>query len=153
MSLTPSWFDLFLQISILCILVLSVALLRKKKMQLHGQTMVAAIFLNIVSFIAVMGPAWDNIGEVGSGLIGSIGMAHVAAGGLAFLLSFYVVGSWLLSTFFLQSATPPFLRCYAQKIPMWATLIFWVTSLALGIMLFLMVNTSLLGNFPLTLGN
>ncbi len=128
-------------------------LLRKKKMRLHGKTMIAAVVLNIISFVAVMGPAWDNVGESRTGIMGTIGAAHVATGGLAFLLSFFVGGSWLLSTFFLQTATPPFLRCYSQKIPVWTTLILWVTSLALGILLFLMVNTGFLGNFPVAFGD
>jgi hypothetical protein len=79
--------------------------------------MMAAVILNIVSFFAVMGPAWDNVGEGSAGMIGTVGLAHIATGGLAFLLSIWLVGSWLLSSLFLQSATPSFMRCYSQKIP------------------------------------
>jgi len=93
------------------------ALQHKKKMRLHGQTMIAAVVLNIISFVVVMGPAWDNVGEGGSGLMDTVAVPHVATGGLAFLLSFWLAGSWILSLAILQAATPKFMRCYSQKIP------------------------------------
>ncbi len=142
--------DLILQFSILGLLAVSMVLQWQKKMRLHGYTMVAAVVLNIVSFVVVMGPAWDNVGEGGTGTLGAIGTAHVATGGLAFLFSILIAGVWLLSAFFIkQSDMPVFMRCYAQKIPMWITLILWVTSLTLGVVLFLMLNTSIFGSFPI----
>lgn len=57
-------FDLALQFSLLGILVTSMILERKKKMRLHGSTMLAAVVLNIISFGLVMGPMWDNIVKV-----------------------------------------------------------------------------------------
>jgi hypothetical protein len=120
----------------------------QKKMRYHGYTMVAAVVLNIVSFVAVMGPAWDNVGEDSTGTLGLIGLAHVATGGLAFLFSILIVGFWLVSVLFMKPKDMPmFMRCYAQKNPMWITLVFWVTSLTLGIVLFLILNTSVLGSF------
>lgn len=143
-------FDLALQFSILGLLAISMVLQWRKKMRFHGYTMVAAVVLNIFSFVAVMGPAWDNVGEGGTGTLGAIGMAHVATGGLAFLFSILIAVVWLLSVFFVkQSDMPVFMRGYAQKIPMWITLILWVTSLTLGVVLFLMLNTSILGSFPI----
>jgi hypothetical protein len=145
-------FDLVLQVSILAVLAVSMFLERKKKMRLHGNAMVAAVVLNIVSFVVVMGPAWDNVGEGGTGMMGTVAMAHVGTGALAFLLSFWLAGSWFLSSTILQTATPKFMRCYSQKTPMWVTLMLWVTSLTFGIVLFLMINTSWLGNYPVTQG-
>jgi hypothetical protein len=78
-------------------------LAQKKKIELHGQIMLATVVLNILSFVAVMGPAWDNVGEVGSGSMGTVAMAHVATGALAFLGSIFLTGSWLFSTKFLQT--------------------------------------------------
>jgi hypothetical protein len=151
-ALTPTLFDLFLQICILSILAASMVLLSKKKMR-HAFTMMTAVVLNIISFIVVMGPAWDNVGEGSGGIMGTVAMAHVATGGLAFLGSFWLVGSWFLSTTILQSETPRFMRCYGQKAPMWATLTLWVASLVLGIALFFMVNTTWFGSFPIFAGN
>ena len=153
MAITLTFFDLILQISILCVLGASMVFEKKKKMRIHGNTMIAAVVLNIVSFVAVMGPAWDNVGESSAGTMGTVAMAHVATGGLAFLLSIWLAGSWFLSTTILQAQTPKFMRCYGQKIPMWITLVLWVSSLVLGIVLYLMVNTSALGSFPISFGN
>jgi hypothetical protein len=124
----------------------------KKNMRLHGNTMVAAVLLHIVSLLAVMGPAWDNVGEGGTGTMGTVAMAHVGTGALAFLLSIWIAGSWLLQLTLLQANTPKLMHCYGQKVPMWATLILWVTSLIFGTVLFLMVNTSLPGSFPVQFG-
>jgi hypothetical protein len=149
---TAALFDLALQVSVLVVLAASMVLERKKKMRLHGHTMVAAVVLNIVSFVAVMGPAWDSVGEGGTGTMGMVALAHVGTGALAFLLSIWIAGSWFLQLTVLQANTPKFMRCYGQKIPMWATLVLWVASLVFGIVLFLMVNTSILGSFPIQFG-
>jgi hypothetical protein len=146
-------FDLALQVSILAILAASMVVERKKKMRLHGNTMILAVVMNIISFAIVMGPAWDNVGEGTAGTLGTIALGHVATGALAFLLSIFLAGSWFLSIFILQANTPKIMRCYTQKIPMWITLFLWVTSLVLGIVLFFMLNTSMLGNFPVIQGN
>jgi hypothetical protein len=152
-ALTPTLFDLFLQISILGLLAVSMILATKKKMKLHGHTMIAAVVLNTISFVAVMGPAWDNVGEGGSGSMSTVAMAHVMTGGLALLLGIWLAGSWFLSTTVLQTATQSFMRCYSQKIPMWITLLLWTTSLVLGIVLYFMVNTIVLGTFPVGFGD
>jgi hypothetical protein len=110
-ALTSTLFDLFLQISILGLLAVSMILAKKKKMKLHGNTMIAAVVLSIISFVAIMGPAWDNVGEGGSGSMSTVAMAHVTTGGLAFLLGIWLAGSWFLSTTVLQTATPSFMRC------------------------------------------
>jgi hypothetical protein len=49
--------DLALQVFILVLLAVSKSFSWKKKMRYHGYTMVAAVVLNIISFVAVMGPA------------------------------------------------------------------------------------------------
>jgi hypothetical protein len=115
--------------------------------------MIAAVALNTISFAAVMGPAWDNVGENSIGPLSSMASAHVTTGGLAFLLSFWLVGSCFLSTTVLKASTPKFMRCYGQKIPMWITLGLWVTSLVLGIALYFMINTSVFGTFPIGFGD
>ncbi len=152
-ALTSTLIDLFLQVGILCVLAASMALLKMKKIHMHANVMLSAVVLNVISFIAVMGPRWDNIGEGGTGTMGTLATAHVATGGLAFLLSFFLMGSWLLTSLFFQTAAAPkFLRCYGQKTLMWATLTLWIVSLVLGIVLYFTVNTTLLGNFPISLG-
>ncbi|MGA3111515.1 MAG: hypothetical protein ABSE15_05710 [Candidatus Bathyarchaeia archaeon] len=101
--------DLFLQASIFAILAAGTLLERKHKVKIHAQLMLAAVVLNIVSFLAVMGPALGNIGEATTGTLGYVAMGHVSLGALAFLLSFWIVGSWLVTPLMPQ---PLKIRCY-----------------------------------------
>jgi len=112
--------------------------------------MLAAVVLNIVSLLAVMGPAWNNVGEGDSDIMGIVAIGHVSSGGLALLLSFFVIGSWLLMPLLVK---PLKISCYGSlnKKFMWAILLLWLVSLILGFLLYIIVNTGLLGSFPFPL--
>jgi hypothetical protein len=107
-----------------------------------------AVILNLVSFAAVMGPAWDNVGESGTGGLSTAAMLLVTFGGLAMLSSFWVLGTWLIPSLLLQN---PKISCYGKlnKRIMTAVTVLWIAALAAGFVLFVMVNTTLLGTFPL----
>jgi hypothetical protein len=76
-------------------------------------------------------------------------MLHVAFGGLTMLSSFWVLGTWLVPTLLLQSDK---LGCNDQlnKRIMTAVTVLWLTALTAGFILFLMVNTTMLGSFPIS---
>lgn len=139
--------NIVFQVIVFALLAVGFAVMRKRKIKLHAQLMLAAVVLNLVSFMAVMAPAWDNVGELRAGGLSVIAMAHVSLGGLAMLLSIWVVGTWLLPPLFLQSAK---VRCYGKvnKRLMWAVLGLWLASLIMGFFLYLIINTTLLGSFP-----
>lgn len=139
--------DLILQVSIFVFLTVGLLVERKRKIRTHARLMLAAVVLNFISFFAIMAPAWDNVGEGGAGGLSTVGMLHVALGGLTMLSSFWVLGTWLVPTLLLQSDK---LRCYSQlnKRIMTAITVLWLTSLTAGFILFLIVNTTLLGSFP-----
>jgi len=129
-------------------------LLRKKKMQLHGQTMGSRRSPQHNLLHCRDGPHvrrhWRrqlrrHHGHSRHGTCRH-GWTRIS-GQLPFS------GLMVFSASILQANAPRFLRCYGQKIPMWATLTLWVVSLVLGIVLFFMVNTSLLGNFPSSFGD
>jgi len=143
--------DLVLQISIFVFLIVGFGVLRKRKTKAHANLMLAAVVLNLVSFFAIMAPAWDNVGEGGAGGLSTIGMLHVTFGGLTMLSSLWVLGTWLVPTLLLQNAK---LRCYGKlnKRIMWVVLTLWLISLIMGFVLFVMVNTNLLGSFPVLQG-
>jgi uncharacterized membrane protein YozB (DUF420 family) len=143
--------DLILQISIFAFLIVGFALMRKRKVKAHANFMLAAVVLNLVSFIAIMAPAWDSVGEGGVGSLSTIGMLHVTFGGLTMLSSLWVLGTWLVPTFLLQNVK---LRCYGKlnKRIMWVVLTLWLVSLIMGFLLFVIVNTNLLGSFPILQG-
>jgi len=73
--------DLVFQITIFATLSVGMTVERKRKIKAHAQLMLAAVVLNIISFVAVMGPAWDNVGEGAAGTMGIIAMGHVSSGG------------------------------------------------------------------------
>ena len=143
--------DFVFQASIFAVLAVGLLVLHKRKIKAHAQLMLAAVLLNLVSFVAVMGPAFDNVGEGGSSVLGTVAMGHVGTGALALLLSFWIVGAWLLSPLLMK---PLRISCYGalNKRVMWAILLLWATSLILGFFLYLMVNTNLLGSFPVQFG-
>jgi uncharacterized membrane protein YozB (DUF420 family) len=144
--------DLVLQISIFVFLTVGLAVERKRKIEAHARLMMAAVILNLISFFAIMAPAWDNVGEGGTGSLSSVGMAHVVFGGLTMLASFWVLGTWLAPRLLLQSDK---LRCYGKlnKRIMTAVTVLWLAALTAGFILFLMVNTTLLGSFPVGFGS
>ncbi len=139
--------DLVLQISIFVFLIVGFAVERKRKVKAHANLMLAAVVLNLISFVAIMAPAWDNVGEGGMGSLSTIGMLHVTFGGLTMLASLWVLGTWLVPTFLLQNSK---LRCYGKfnKRIMWVVLSLWLVSLIMGFALYIMVNTTWLGSFP-----
>jgi uncharacterized membrane protein YozB (DUF420 family) len=139
--------DLILQVSIFIFLTVGLLVERKSKIKTHARLMLTAVVLNLISFFAIMAPAWDNVGEGGATGLSTVGMLHIAFGGLTMLSSFWVLGTWLVPTLLLQSDK---LRCYGQlnKRIMTGVTILWLATLTAGFILFLMVNTTLLGSFP-----
>src|SRR5665647_2205830 len=139
--------DLILQVSIFVFLTVGLLVERKLKIKTHARLMLAAVVLNLISFLAIMAPAWDNVGEGGAGGLSTIGMLHVALGGLTMLSSFWVLGTWLVPTLLLQSDK---MWCYSQlnKRIMTVVTVMWLSALIAGFILFLMVNTTLIGSFP-----
>ncbi len=144
--------DLVLQISIFVFLIVGFAVERKRKVKTHANLMLVAVVLNLVSFIGIMAPAWDNVGEGGTGSLSTLGMLHVTFGGLTMLSSLWVLGTWLVPTFLLQNSK---LRCYGKfnKRIMWVVLSLWLVSLIMGFVLYIMVNTTWLGSFPVGFGS
>jgi len=140
--------DLVIQATILILLLSGLVARRQRKIKVHARLMLFAVILNLVSFAAIMGPAWDNVGKGGAGGLSTAAMLHVTFGGLAMLSSFWVLGTWLIPSLFLQN---PKISCYGKlnKRIMTALTILWIAALVAGFVLFLMVNTTLLGTFPL----
>jgi uncharacterized membrane protein YozB (DUF420 family) len=142
--------DLILQVSIFVFLSFGLIIERKRKIKIHARLMLTAVILNLISFFAIMAPAWDNVGEGGVGGLSTVGMLHVAFGGLTMLSSFWVLGTWIVPTLLFQSDK---LRCCGQlnKRIMTVVTVLWLSALIAGFILFLMVNTTLLGSFPVGL--
>jgi hypothetical protein len=69
-----------LQVSIFVFLIVGLMVKRKRKITTHARLMLAAVILNLVSFSAIIAPAWDNVGEGGVGGLSTVGMLHVGFG-------------------------------------------------------------------------
>ncbi len=140
--------DIAIQASVLVMLLGGLIAKRQRKIKVHARLMLVAVVLNLLSFAAIMGPAWDNVGEGGAGSLSTVAMLHITFGGLAMLASFWVLGTWLVPSLLLQN---PKMSCYGtfNKRIMTALTILWITALAAGFVLFLMANTTVLGAFPL----
>jgi uncharacterized membrane protein YozB (DUF420 family) len=143
--------DLFLQIFIFVFLFAGLLIQNRHKIMVHARLMLVAVILNLVSFFAVMAPAWDSVGEGSVGGLSTVGMVHVTVGGLTILASFWVLGTWLVPTLFMQSSK---MRCYSKlnKHIMTAVTVLWLAALIAGFVLYIMVNTTLLGSYPIIQG-
>ena len=120
-----------MQVSIFAFLIVGLVVERKRKIKTHARLMLAVVVLNLISFFAIMAPAWDNVGEGRAAGLSTVGMLHVTFGGLTMLSSFWVLGTWLVPALLLQSDK---FRCYGQlnKLIMTVVTVLWLSALIAG---------------------
>jgi uncharacterized membrane protein YozB (DUF420 family) len=140
-SLTIAQSNLAFQIVILAVICMSLLLRKMHKYFLHGTTMLAGVILNGISFLRVMGPSLLNYREfILANMTNKVSLAlltHGVLGGMAEILAVVIVVFWGLR--------PSTRRCAKNRKLMQATLILWLIALALGILLFFVIYTSVLG--------
>lgn len=124
--------NLVLEIVILMVLFAAFALKRKGNYLKHGGMMLAAVVLNILSFVLVMGPALFSLVQNGlfdhPGRLYFVTLVHAGLGGTALVLGVFLVASWHL-----QASTQ---NCMRRKKIMRFTFVLWVLALILGILLY-----------------
>ena len=130
-----------LQIAVLLILTGSLVLKTKKKYQQHGITMLIAVMLHTISILAVMIPTFVNgfaaSGEIDfANLLVIIAFLHAITGIIAELAGVGIMISWRFKSS-LRS-------CSSRKRLMRYTLILWMISLVLGVVLYLKFYTTIL---------
>jgi len=134
-----STISLGIQIVVLALLIGAIFLKSKSKYRQHGIVMFSALVLHIVSILAVMVPSFRAY--VGPGVINFsdiwaiVTFVHVSTGLIAVLVGIWLVGSWHLKTDIKQ--------CFRKKRFMDATLILWLLSILLGIMLYMVIVGSI----------
>jgi uncharacterized membrane protein YozB (DUF420 family) len=145
-SLFAAQIDLALQGTILVLLIASVALMRLSKIKAHASLMLTAIVLNLVGFLTIMAPAFGSISGGFGGTISALTLLHATIGSLTLLLSFYVLGTWLIPSVLL---TNPKMRCYGKfnKRLMAAITIMWIVTAAAGFFIYTLVYTTYLVGF------
>jgi hypothetical protein len=148
-SLFAAQVDLVLQGIVLVLLATSIVVMRLKKIKTHAWLMLSAVILNLAAFSAIMAPAFTAIALGIGGIISTTAMVHVAIGALTILTSLWVLGTWIAPSLFEKNAK---LRCYGKfnKRLMLTVTVLWIAADIAGILLFLMVYTTVLG--PFTIG-
>jgi uncharacterized membrane protein YozB (DUF420 family) len=137
-SLLVAQVNLAFQTAVFALLAIGMLFMRKRKVKAHAQIMLAAVVLNIVSLTAVMAPALRNVSVGVAGASSILAIVHVSVGGLALVLSVWVVGIWLLAPLIV---VPVRMRCYGalNKKLMRAVLFLWLASLIFGFLLYAML--------------
>jgi uncharacterized membrane protein YozB (DUF420 family) len=133
--------NLVFQFAMLALLGLGMVLKRRKKLFAHGSTMLVALILNAFSFLLVMGPSLLNLEQLlveqPLDRLSMVTMAHAAFGSAAEILGIWVVASWHL-----QASTR---NCAGKKKLMRVTFLLWGISLIMGVLLYMLLNTAILG--------
>ncbi len=132
--------SLVLQVSVLSLLLVSLGLKFGGKHFWHGVLMLSALALHTASIFAVMIPSLMVLGQpIASFSLDRLSIVvifHVAFGVVAEILAIWLVGAWHL-----QSDVGP---CVRRKRWMRVTFSFWVAALALGILLYVLLYTTLI---------
>lgn len=132
--------NFIVQVAILVSLSAGLILRKKHKLLSHGTAMLVAVVLNAISFFLVMGPSLTSLGrtveEHPVNRLSLVVLGHASFGSAAEILGVYLVGSWRLRSSF-QS-------CIRKKKVMLVTLVLWLIALFLGILLYILLYTSII---------
>ena len=119
--------NILLQAIVLGMLMMSIHSKRKGDLLAHGNLMILAVITNFVSVTLVMltGLVYFYVSEPLS-LSYKVSTVHGLIGGLAMLLSFYLIIPWVVRGSNMKV-------CSRKKGPMRATYILWITALVMGL--------------------
>ena len=126
--------NLVIQIAVLLLIGLSLFLKRKKKFAWHGNVMLVAVLITGVLTVAHMGPSLIYLLRAEIPLldpIALVGLFHGIIGVVALFLGIWLVGTWA----FIQADIK---YCIKRKKLMRVILAFWMLSLGVGILYYLL---------------
>ena len=126
--------NLILQIVVLLLIGLSLFLKKKKKFVWHGNVMLVAVLITGVLVVSHMGPSLiyllrEEIPVLDP--IALVGLFHGIIGAVAEFLGIWLVGTWA----YVQEDIK---YCIQRKKLMRAILVFWVLSLGVGVLYYLL---------------
>jgi len=127
-------YNLYLQIVFLAVVFVSLVFKKQKNFRLHGITMLVAVVLHLISVLVVMIPSYLSLlpqvsQSIMSAPVVTI-LVHGVIGILTVALAIWIVASWRLR----QSLK----YCIPKKKAMRVTLILWVITIILAILLYAM---------------
>jgi uncharacterized membrane protein YozB (DUF420 family) len=124
--------NLVLQVTALALVIIGWRRAVKKRVRQHGQIMAVAVVLNLVSILLIMGPSFFlGLGFIMSNpfnTISVVSISHHGLGLLAELLGLYLVYKWRFQK--------TFTFCYGHQNLMKITIITWVITNILGIVIY-----------------
>ena len=134
MSLAPGQINLPFQIAVLIVILAAYVLRRMKKLLYHGITMAVAALMSLFSFLIVMLPS--AVGLVGEFIpthsfnyLSLAIVVHIALGITTGILALRILAAWRFR--------PTVQYCTKLRRTMRATLVIWLTTLAMGVMVYL----------------
>ncbi len=126
--------SLIIQIIVFAMLLLGYGYKRSFKFRKHGVIMAGAVFLHLVTILVIMIPSFalavlpEFIIPEPLMTISLVGLIHGITGVLAVVLGLYLVAAW--------GFRADVKGCYRRKQTMRLTLIVWLISLILGVVLY-----------------
>jgi uncharacterized membrane protein YozB (DUF420 family) len=126
--------NLVIQIIIFLLILVSLLLKRKKQFVWHGNVMLVAVLINGLLLVSHMGPSLiyllrEEIPVLDP--IALVGLFHGVIGAVAEFLGIWLVGTWA----YVQAETK---YCVQRKKLMRIILAFWVLSLGVGFLYYLL---------------
>ena len=125
--------NLIIQLMMLCVLIFGRSRAKGKNFGLHGRMMAVAVVLNAASLATVMLPSLMlGLGFLvtnSTNPISIITILHAIIGTIAELLGIYLVLKWRFSKTFVE--------CIKNKRLMNPTIILWITTALLGVILYI----------------
>ncbi len=138
--LLVSTITLVIQLVIFALLLISLSLKRQKRFRQHGILMFAAVFLHLISALAIMAPSFYAIMFTPTGLSATVTALSVFHGILG--LTALVLGIWITVAWrFRQSLQ----YCAPKKRFMMATFAVWTIAILIGTALYFILYMPLMG--------
>ena len=128
--------SLAIQIVVLVLLIRAVWLKRMKNLRQHGITMIIAVVLHTLTILTWMIPSFSNLFTPSGSLnladmLTMAIMGHAFTGFVAAILGIWMSASWRLKA--------DMKTCFGKKSFMRVTIILWLISLTIGIILYLKI--------------
>ncbi|MCW3980353.1 MAG: hypothetical protein NWF11_02650 [Candidatus Bathyarchaeota archaeon] len=120
-----------LQIIILVLLLVGVGIKRRQKHVLHGITLLAAVILNLLSFVLIMFPSLIRMEIISTQPLYIISLATLIHSAIGIVV--IILGIWLVSVWRLQSNLK---NCFKNKKLMRLTTAMWLSALLIGFLLY-----------------
>jgi uncharacterized membrane protein YozB (DUF420 family) len=133
--------SLALQLAVLALLIIGFEFKRQQRFRTHGFIMLAALAVHLTVIGVVMVPSFvaglvPKILEKPTSVAALLSAFHAAAGTVTVILSFWIIGGWRMR----QSTN----FCAPKRKFMRTTFILWLVTLSLGVMLYFVLNWSVL---------